>query len=120
MQISIELQYLNTSIQISFALSEYDSSVFSVGTSPAHHQIHTIYFLSSCFRHFVFMRCSAGGVQCLQIFCSAVQHADRTLAVRVQCSKRVPATSLFCKILRQIHCISCKDVKYNKVDVSDL
>ena len=39
------------------------------------------------------MQCSAGAVQCLQIFCGAVQRADRTLTVRVQCSKSVRATS---------------------------
>ena len=40
--ISIELQYLHSSIQISFASSEYDSVVFSVSTLPANHQIHAI------------------------------------------------------------------------------
>ena len=40
------------------------------------------------------MQCSVGAMQCLQIFCGAVQCADKTLAVRVQCSKSVPATSL--------------------------
>ena len=68
MQISIKLQYLHTSIQISFALSEYDSSVLNVGTSPANHQIHAIYFLSSYFWYFVFTRCSVGAGQSLQIF----------------------------------------------------
>ena len=94
MQISIELQYFHSSIQISFALSEYDSSVFSVGTSPANHQIYATYFLLSCFWYFVFMQCSTGAVQCLQIFCGVVQCADKTLAVLVQCSKSVPTTSL--------------------------
>ena len=55
MQISIELQYLHSSrfIQIIFALSEYDSLVFSVGTSPANHQIHAIYYLSLYFWYLV-------------------------------------------------------------------
>ena len=82
MQISIELQYLHASIQISFASSEYDSSEFSVGTSPANNQIHAIYFLSSYFWYFVFVRCSAGALQCLQIFYDVVQCANRILAVR--------------------------------------
>ena len=80
MQISIELglQYLHTSIQISFASSEYVSSVFSVGTSPTNHRIHAIYFLLLYFWYFVFMQCSTCAGQCLQIFwcgvvrCSAV------------------------------------------------
>ena len=76
MQISFELQNLHTSIQISFALSEYDSSVFSVGTSPANHLIHAIYFLLTYFWYVVFMRCSASAVQCLQIF--AVWYSVRT------------------------------------------
>ena len=32
------------------------------------------------------MRCSAGAVQSLQIFCSAVQCADKTLVVRYRCN----------------------------------
>ena len=40
------------------------------------------------------MRYCAGVVQYLQIFCDEVQFADRILAVRAQCSKSVPATSL--------------------------
>ena len=62
MHISIELQYLHTSVHISFSLSEYDSSVFSVGTSPANYQIYAIYF---CRRSFgiLFLR-GAGRVQC--------------------------------------------------------
>ena len=41
------------------------------------------------------MRCSTSAGQCLQIFwCGAVQCADRTLVVWVQCSKNVPVTFL--------------------------
>ena len=78
MQISIELQYLHTSIQIRFALSEFDSSVFSVDTSPAIHQIHAIYIFC---RHIFGILFLCGAAQCFNFFCDAVQCADITLAV---------------------------------------
>ena len=75
MQISIELQYLHTGIQINFPLSEYYSSVFSVCTSPASRQIHAIYFLSY-FWYFIF--CGAAWMQCGACKFFAVRCSERT------------------------------------------
>ena len=88
----IEVQYLHTSLQISFALSEYDSSVLVLCQQIIKFLQYISDFLSSYFWYFIFMRCSAVAVLCLQIFCSEVQCVDRTLAL--QCSKSVPTTSL--------------------------
>ena len=52
------------------------------------------YIFCHVFGILLFMQCSASAVQCLQIVCGAVHSADRTLAVRAQCIKSVPATSL--------------------------
>ena len=74
MQIRIVLQYLHTSIQIRFALSEYDSSVFAFGTSPAIHPIHVIYNFSRHIFGILFLWRDA--MHCLQFF--AVRCSVRT------------------------------------------
>ena len=77
---------------MSFALKEQDSSVFNVASSSANHQIHAIYFLSY---FWYFVLCDA--VQCLVIFCGAMQCADRTLQAKSTNRDKLIANKLIAK-----------------------